>query len=287
MRSSCAKLRYRNCLTPADPFELVLHHVKGREVGLHEHDFAELLWVDTGSCRHVWNGVEHVLRARDLALIAPEDQHSLKAYRGEGVLCYNLAFAPKVLRTLVRRYRLADDPFWGTAPPVARLRRLSAERAAWLTRQFRELQSAPRTVMALEHFLMGVMLGLGREGSDPFASCPDWLQDACAAAMQDPAALSEGTQALSRLSGRSVEHVSRVMRERTGRTPIEWITEWRLGHASSLLARGDTPIGELALACGFSSLSHFYKLFSKRFKMTPRRFRARQRFMLPETGGSR
>lgn len=283
MRKPYNTLLYKNCLTPNDPFELVFHRVRERGVGLHDHDFAEILWMESGSCRHLWNGSEHVLRARDLVLFMPKDRHAFKTYRGEGFLCFNLAFMPRTLRDLARRYGLDKDPFWGAAPPVARLRRLSPERSAWLSRIFRELTHAPKTKLVVDHFLMDLMLGLGGAGTNPFSSCPEWLQDACAAAMADPEALREGVRSLSRLAGRSVEHISRIMRDRTGRAPVEWLTEWRLARASALLAESDMPIGELAVECGFSSLSHFYKIFTKRFKLSPRRHRIRQRFLLPET----
>ncbi|WP_165679541.1 helix-turn-helix transcriptional regulator, partial [Metapseudomonas otitidis] len=48
----------------------------------------------------------------------------------------------------------------------------------------------------------------------------------------------------------------------------------RLAHARHLLAHTTLPLGEVALACGFSSASHFSNRFRRALGGTPGEYRA-------------
>jgi AraC-like DNA-binding protein len=57
-----------------------------------------------------------------------------------------------------------------------------------------------------------------------------------------------------------------------GTTPHQFRTELRLAHAKRLLARG-TPVTEVCMEVGFSSLGSFSSLFARRVGMPPSAFR--------------
>ncbi|MFN4061448.1 MAG: helix-turn-helix transcriptional regulator [Paracoccus hibiscisoli] len=52
-----------------------------------------------------------------------------------------------------------------------------------------------------------------------------------------------------------------------------WITNRRIDRAKSMMA-GRTPLVEIAQAYGFSSQSHFTRVFKERFSTTPDVYRA-------------
>ncbi|HTL53966.1 MAG TPA: helix-turn-helix transcriptional regulator [Planctomycetota bacterium] len=54
-----------------------------------------------------------------------------------------------------------------------------------------------------------------------------------------------------------------------GRTFLEVLTELRLAHAAELLARPNHSIAGAAFSSGFGDLSHFYRLFRKRYGTPP------------------
>ncbi len=60
-------------------------------------------------------------------------------------------------------------------------------------------------------------------------------------------------------------------------TPYHFLLEYRLQRAAELLRDSALPIGEVAQAVGFSSQSHFGKLFRERIGCSPREFRASSR----------
>jgi AraC family cel operon transcriptional repressor len=82
-------------------------------------------------------------------------------------------------------------------------------------------------------------------------------------------------QGLARLAGRSPEHVARQLRACAGLRPVDLVTEARIDHATARLALSEMPILDIALECGFDSLSHFYRVFRRKRGETPRAYRLR------------
>jgi AraC-like DNA-binding protein len=54
------------------------------------------------------------------------------------------------------------------------------------------------------------------------------------------------------------------------RTPYQYVNDLRLNTAKMMLAQKDNRILDIALECGFSSLSSFNRAFKKKFQQTPR-----------------
>lgn len=61
-----------------------------------------------------------------------------------------------------------------------------------------------------------------------------------------------------------------------GRTPLRWLTEYRIARAKELLLQ-DLPIAEIAIRCGFADQSHLTRSFSLIAGITPARFRRDRR----------
>ncbi|MCI5056849.1 MAG: AraC family transcriptional regulator, partial [Flavobacteriales bacterium] len=57
-----------------------------------------------------------------------------------------------------------------------------------------------------------------------------------------------------------------------GCTVNKYIQDTRLDHAFKLLGQGDLNVNEVVNAIGFSSRSHFAKIFKERFGLSPKRF---------------
>jgi transcriptional regulator GlxA family with amidase domain len=82
---------------------------------------------------------------------------------------------------------------------------------------------------------------------------------------------------LARVVGLSARQVGRLFREHLGDGPHQYYLKLRLDRASILLSQSDHSILEIALACGFSSSSHFSQSFVTHFGLTPREARLRDR----------
>ncbi len=68
-------------------------------------------------------------------------------------------------------------------------------------------------------------------------------------------------------------YFSRKFKSYFGKNLGDYVREKRLLAAASQLAETDKPIVEIALACGFSDKTQFYKLFKAEFGKTPAEYR--------------
>ena len=77
------------------------------------------------------------------------------------------------------------------------------------------------------------------------------------------------------LLGYDIYHLSRQIRQKTGRTFLDIVQEKRMLQAAFLLNNTALPVGEVSLAVGYENTSHFHRLFKARFGCPPRQYRAK------------
>ena len=71
----------------------------------------------------------------------------------------------------------------------------------------------------------------------------------------------------------SLSQLNRKVKTITGFNSSGYILQMRLDKAKRLLASTDTPVGDIALKCGFSEMSYFSHIFKQTFQMTPSQYR--------------
>ena len=85
---------------------------------------------------------------------------------------------------------------------------------------------------------------------------------------------------LSEIAGNlhyELSSLSRLIRKKTGRNFKELLQEKRLSQAAWLLRNSDRTVEEIALSVGYENQSYFYRLFTGKFGMSPRKYRQNNR----------
>ncbi|MDA3960219.1 MAG: helix-turn-helix domain-containing protein [Planctomycetota bacterium] len=77
------------------------------------------------------------------------------------------------------------------------------------------------------------------------------------------------------VAGLSRSHFHAVFKRETGATLTNYLQTLRISEAQRLLREDSMSIIEVAMASGFSSLSHFYEVFGSRVGCSPKAYRAR------------
>lgn len=78
---------------------------------------------------------------------------------------------------------------------------------------------------------------------------------------------------LSKYISLSPSHFSRLFKNETGKSPLDYLIHLRLDKAKKLLINGTKNITEIALDTGFNSSSHFSSTFFKYFNISPRDYK--------------
>ena len=69
------------------------------------------------------------------------------------------------------------------------------------------------------------------------------------------------------------DYYNRLLKEKTGMTYSEYVQNIRLQHARTLLKTTKLTVEEIANRVGYHNKGYFYKIFTKRFQMTPSKLR--------------
>lgn len=80
-----------------------------------------------------------------------------------------------------------------------------------------------------------------------------------------------------RLTGMSKPTFSRQFKQHSGKTFSDFVNQIRLQAACRELAETDDSVLEIALACGFTQISFFNRLFRRVYRCSPTRYRAKVR----------
>jgi AraC-like DNA-binding protein len=66
---------------------------------------------------------------------------------------------------------------------------------------------------------------------------------------------------------------SRLVKNHTNYTFVEFLNDYRIGYSTRLLLESDLSIAEIAYQCGFNNISNYNRRFKKRKNCTPREYR--------------
>ncbi len=238
---------------------------------MHAHDFAEVFWIRQGAGIHFINGQKLKMQAGDLSMIRPyRDTHCYQAATLDFVIM-NIAFPAALLNDIKRRY-FKSLSFWGGAADLPEVCHLTESEQQWLNAAADNLFKAPQSRLLLDRLLLNLVCSVGGGQPDLLRSCPGWLKQACET-IRLPEHFHGGVKTFFHLAGRSPQHVSRTLRKHTGKTPSEWVNIVRLEYAAAQLMTTTREIQEIALDCGYDSLSYFYMLFKTSYGMSPRHYR--------------
>lgn len=79
-------------------------------------------------------------------------------------------------------------------------------------------------------------------------------------------------QQLAEASGLSAKYLCRYFRRVTHRTPVDYLNNYRIEQACSLLNEGKQTATQVAYACGFNDSSYFARCFRKYKNMSPKQY---------------
>ena len=77
---------------------------------------------------------------------------------------------------------------------------------------------------------------------------------------------------LAGLANLSVFHFARCFKHTTGRSPYQYVLDWKIRRARELLRAGELPVAAIGDALGFSSPTHFAAAFKRAVGQGPRAF---------------
>ncbi len=126
------------------------------------------------------------------------------------------------------------------------------------------------SALAIEGITLEILALLHR--ADKLPRPARWL-NAVSATVKQSYLVPLSLDALATVGGVPPVYLAKAFREAHGCSVGAYIRRLRVDHAMKLMHGGETSLGEIALASGFSDQSHFTKVFKAHTGLTPGQFR--------------
>lgn len=245
----------------------------------HGHRFYELLYVTAGRGWHRVGLETAKVGPGDVLLVAPGEVHDTRGLLE--VSGWLVLFEPSALERGQHRFvdlpgELAFLPFVRGARAPAAVRVPVADRPSWqfrcasLAREVdgsavgREVVAKAELEVLLVHAarLVSASLGLKATAHRPLLAEVFQFIDARFAR---PISLVD----VARAVGKSPAYLTTVIRQATGRSVLQWLTERRMAEARRLLQETQLDVAEIGERVGFHEPSYFVRRFHALHRVTP------------------
>ena len=263
----------RQFIGDEDSFHVARVTIHSRyDLSLHDHDYAEIFWIENGNGYHIINGQKIALSPGHLVMIRPNDEHTFTS-SSAGLTIMNLAFRVETLDYLRNRY-FADSSsyFWINAAlpyhifmDLALIKRISQK-----AEKIWKYKKSKFYLDTLLLFIFGLIAA--NKDLEVSSEAPVWLHNAIQEYIT-PELFKQGATGFAAICKKNIDHVNRVVRAAYNKTLSDLINEQRMTFAAKQLSMTNTPIKVICNDCGFTNLGHFYKTFKEAFNQTPIAYR--------------
>ncbi len=253
----------------------------------HKHDFAEFVYILSGNCNQLIDGVSYEVQKGDLIYIGPGETHAFAS--DDEVSSYDIYVRPE----LIYNKLLSDQPTDLLA--LSLCREFSAEisniapRVSFQGTDLLEIenllsamtnesaQNIPgKNTVLTGYFTVLITKFLREIRKKQMRYFDRQLQKIMPEILQyieenyrNPLSL----EGLAEKSFYNPSYFSRIFKELYGKTLTEYITEKRIGEAVKLLEDTSLSIEDVCHKIGYSDKKHFYKVFKQKMELTPGQYR--------------
>ncbi len=226
----------------------------------HCHNFYEIILIIKGSVIKTVNETELCMNTGDCIILTPSDRHSFK-FQSPDIELLGLSILCEEFSVVKNLFNIS---FEGQEKVItfSCLNRISELR--------RQINHCCKLSDDCEkRLLLSMILNIYRAcEKDNQVNIPHLLS--CAVeAMNNDENLKEGVNKLVQLSGYSYSHLYRLIKHYYSMTPHDFVVNLKLDTSYNKLIHSDISAEDIAESVGFRSLSHFNKIFTEKYGISP------------------
>lgn len=243
-----------------------------QDLSYHSHNYAELLWIESGEGIHHINGYNIHIKKNMMIMIRPSDKHNFTV-KGENLTLVNIAFSKESLEHLRNRYfPNCDLYFWNNNTLPFQLI-ISEDLIKRISARAEEAMLYRRSYIQLDSLLLFIFRMLTiNESTINYSNAPIWLATAIQKFNKNKFTTDSISTFIS-LCERNQDYVNRTIKKLYKKTLTEFLNDIKIKYAANQLILTNIPIKNICYTCGFSSLAYFYKQFKDRYQMSPLKYR--------------
>lgn len=254
----------------------ILSHIMTENFPRHNHDYFELTYVIKGNLINVIDNNELYMGMGDLSFINPQAIHELRCINPDTILV-NICIKPALLEGTLKKFSQSTSPVSAFLSGRAEKYMFfsigySKEVPLYINNLIQEyVRSGFHQTFSLEAWLLLLLdflancshysyIGIDKKALEIL----QYIQKHC---------LRDSLETIASELGYNANYLAGYIKKRTGRNYREIVREARLKASLRLLAETSLSIYDISETCGYSSPSHFFRVFKEYFHMTPKKYR--------------
>lgn len=229
----------------------------------HSHDFYECMIILEGKCTQNINERKYSLKKDNIILLSPLDYHSIISQTDDvTIICLSIKEEEFNKLSYIYNFKPRDEKVL-----------YSKEISEKISTVFPDLKN-----LSLDYNFKLLIAMIIKEFNDvamnEYQNMPSWLSYTLKE-MTKPENIKEGIQAMIRISNYSRSQLSNIVKKYLGISLHTFILNLRLETACKELILTSKSIEEISESVGYSSFSHFQKVFKQQYGITPSKLRNR------------
>lgn len=238
-------------------------------------DYWEFPIIYEGSVLHKINGREEKLEVGDCYLIPPNTDHSYSLCEGKYSII-NIMITDTGLQDLISVLNPSIYEYITGYNSNIKLS-LSNNAVDDFLKTVYKIQNSyhdnPETFnVFLKLMWMDAIKHIYQHQLNTKATYPSWLNNFLTT-IKSPQNLTLNVDELYQLTHFSHSHLNKLFKRYTGQTLKNYMLHLKMNHAAKLLQTTNRKILDIAVEVGYSSLSHFNKVFKSTYHTTPTAYR--------------
>lgn len=244
----------------------------------HTHEYIEFKYVISGSCTYNINETFYQVKKGDIIIINPGVSHGRVFSPGEEITEFHIGFSSICIRNLPKGFLIPQD-----ACPVVSLTKYEHD----LIKCYNEIiseqeKNEPGSDLILKSLVMKLIViflketfyiensGNGSLLNSEYYNKAD-LVNAITSFINENYMKNISLDKISKYMYLSSVYISKVFKEETGESPINYLIKVRLNKAKELLETSNLSIKSIAESIGYNDAYYFSKLYKKYFGCPPSR----------------
>ncbi|ULL13123.1 AraC family transcriptional regulator [Paenibacillus sp. H1-7] len=258
-------------------------HVDGDVVKPHHHQVHQILYALEGQGKITLNGKSSEYSQDRVAVIVPNSEHAIVSDSRLTVLV--LAFDERIFDTPMRQELL--HPYFGMSQLGKPNPLTGGELRQLLRKMLYEQSSAGKLgAIAMKIILSELLIVLARSLHMQQATDANSLRAERIRHYIDThyfEIVNAGDIAAKQ--GISLRYINNIFKEQYSLTPMQYLTDIRIGMAKQMLAETDKDIASICFELGFETVSTFYRIFKDAVQMPPNKYRTLHKMQEPGRSG--
>jgi len=246
----------------------------------HSHDFLSFIYIISGSCTYKIDDSLYQVKKGDLILCNPGVFHGKIIGVEEEVMEYHIGLNNICIEGLPKDHLIAKG-----ACPVINLGKYEQDFFKCFSEIMLEQEkNEPGRELMLKALVMKLVVILlkslykgetaGNDKGFVFESYDrNLVVNAIVSFINENYMNDISLDKIARNMYLSPVYISRIFKEETGESPINYLIKVRLSKAREMLEKGRMPIKAVAKSVGYDDAYHFSKLFKKYYGSPPSRYR--------------